>query len=315
MIRPFLIKNLVSCCLALFFSSLSFAQWPNRPVTLVVPFAAGGPSDIVGREIAQELQRSLGQPFLVDNRTGGGGAVGAQFVVRSAADGYTLLLRTGYPLAAINGGLGFDPNGDFAVIGIVGETPYFLVARSGAQLSSIALVQQVGRTRELSIATPGTATTSHVGAAIAAKMLGVRWSNVPYRGNAPMLTDLAGGHTDLAVVAASALASVPNLNVVPLAVMSTKRVASHPNIPTFTELGFSAVVVSDYHALMAPRGTSPLIVDRLHRAMVESQNLTVKLQSQGMVRVSYSSQESTELLKSDMELRRATVTAGLIKLD
>jgi tripartite-type tricarboxylate transporter receptor subunit TctC len=315
MIHAVAIKNFVVFCFALLLSSLATAQWPNRPVILVIPFPAGSTSDAIARELARDLQSSLGQTVLVENRVGSGGAIGAQSVARAAADGYTLLFRTGYPLRAINGGLGFDPDGDFATIGILGETPYFLVARAGTQLSSALIVQQLGRSRELQIAIPGYSSTAHLGAAIAAKMLGIRSVFVPYVGASPMLVDLAGGNADLAVVSGAALAGAPSLNIVPLAVMSTKRVASHPSIPTFTELGFPAVVLSDYHALMAPRGTPSSIIDRLHRVMAESQNVTTKIHSLGMTRATYSMQESMELLRSDAQLRRATVTTGLVKLE
>jgi tripartite-type tricarboxylate transporter receptor subunit TctC len=315
MVRADLIKHFILCCLALFFSNIATAQWPNRPVTMVVPVSPGAILDLVGRELSFDLQRYHGQPFLIENRIGEGGITAMQFVARSAADGYTLLFRANYPLAAINGGQGFDLIGDLTAIGIVGEMPYFLVARKGTQLSSISAVQQASRTRELNIGIGGYRTSSHVGAAVAAKIAGIRGTLVPYKSMDDAISEVSNGHVDLAVVNANTLKVKAELAIVPLAVMSTKRLASYPNVPTFSELGFPEVVVSDFYALMAPRATSSSIVASLYKAMSGSQNLTANIQSLGMIRVSYSPQESTDLLRSDMELRRAVVKTGLIKLD
>ncbi|MBR0665473.1 tripartite tricarboxylate transporter substrate binding protein [Roseomonas hellenica] len=264
--------------------------FPTQPIRLVVPFAAGGAVDLVGRLVGQGMAAGLGQPVVVENRTGASGAIGAQSVARAPADGHTLLMAPITSFAMLAGlpgnNLNLDLLRDFAPIGTVGAVPIVLVAANRLQVESVGALVALARRRPaaLSYASAGNGSTEHLAAELFAQQAGISLLHVPYRGGAPALADVLGGQVDLM------FATLPNtlqnggaLKI--LAIATAARSGAVPEVPTAAEAGFADFAVSSIYGLLAPAGTPAAVVDRLNRAMqaaVAQPELRARLQQQGV---------------------------------
>ena len=250
-------------------------SFPARPITIVVPFPAGGPTDTLGRVLADRMRTALGQSVIIENLTGAAGTIGSTHVARSAPDGYTLILGH-WQTHVVNGAtysLPFDVVADFAPIALIADCPMWLVGRTG--LAARNLRELVAWLKE----NPGKATVGIGGVGGGAdvvgtyfrKNTGTQFQFVPYRGAAPMMQDLLAGHIDLTFTqVASALAQVRSGQVKPYAVMAKSRWAEAPETPTSDEGGVPGLYASFWHGLWAPKGTPPNVVAILDRAVVES---------------------------------------------
>ena len=257
-------------------SRFAWAQsFPTRPITIVVPFPAGGPTDTLGRVLADRMKNALGQSVIIENLTGAGGTIGSTHVARSPPDGYTLILGH-WQTHVVNGAtftLPFDVVADFAPISLIADCPMWLVGRSG--LAAQSLPELIAWMKE----SPGKATVGIGGVGGGAdvvgtyfqKNTGARFQFVPYRGAAPMMQDLLAGHIDLTFTqVASALAQVRSGQVKAYAVMAKGRWAEAPDTPTSDEGGVPGLYASFWHGLWAPKGTPPNVIAELDRAVVES---------------------------------------------
>jgi tripartite-type tricarboxylate transporter receptor subunit TctC len=257
-------------------SGFAHAQsFPTRPITIVVPFPAGGPTDTLGRVLADRMKNSLGQSVIIENLTGAAGTIGSTHVVRSPPDGYTLILGH-WQTHVVNGAtftLPFDVVNDFAPIALIADCPTWLVGRSG--LAAQNLQELIAWMKE----NPGKATVGIGGAGGGAdvvgtyfqKNTGTRFQFVPYRGAAPMMQDLLAGHIDLTFTqVASALAQVRSGQVKAYAVMAKTRWAEAPDTPTSDEGGVTGLYASFWHGLWAPKGTPPKVIAKLDDAVIES---------------------------------------------
>ena len=250
-------------------------SFPTRPITIVVPFPAGGPTDTLGRVLADRMKNSLGQSVIIENLTGAAGTIGSTHVVRSAPDGYTLILGH-WQTHVVNGAtytLPFDVVNDFAPIALVADCPMWLVGRSGHAAQN--LQELITWMKE----SPGKATVGIGGVGGGAdvvgtyfqKNTGTRFQFVPYRGAAPMMQDLLAGHIDLTFTqVASALAQVRSGQVKAYAVMAKARWAEAPDTPTSDESGVTGLYASFWHGLWAPNATPANVIAKLDSAVIES---------------------------------------------
>ncbi|WP_019140338.1 tripartite tricarboxylate transporter substrate binding protein [Noviherbaspirillum massiliense] len=243
-------------------------NWPSKPITLVVPFAPGGTTDILGRIVAQKLGEELHQTVLVDNRPGAGGTIGAASVVRSPADGYTLFLATvAHTMApGIYKKLPYDFKKDMDPLGLVALTPNVLLVNPSVPVNSVSeLIAYIkANPGKVNYGSAGTGSTEHLSGALFRSMTGTDITHVPYKGGAPMMTDLVGGQIQMAIeTSPSAAPHVRGGRVKALAVTTKTRSGAYPGVPTMDEAGVKGYEVTTWFALMAPHGTPKAIEQRL----------------------------------------------------
>lgn len=247
-------------------------DWPTRPVTLVVPFAAGGTTDILARVIGQKLSENLGQPVVVDNRAGAGGTLGAAAVARAPADGQTLFMATvAHAMApGLYKNLSYDFIKDFEPIGLVATTPNVLLVHPSLPVKSVPelLAYIKAHPGEVNYGSAGPGSTEHLSGALFSARIGATMTHVPYKGGAPMMGDLMAGQIQMAIeTSPSASQPVRSGKVRALAVTSLQRSPLYPGVPTVDEAGVKGYEVNTWFALMAPRATSQAITKRLREAL------------------------------------------------
>jgi tripartite-type tricarboxylate transporter receptor subunit TctC len=257
-------------------SHIAKAQaYPSRPITIVVPFPAGGPTDALARILAERMRGPLGQPVIIENPTGAGGTIGTGRVARAAPDGYMVILGH-WATHVVNGAtyrLQYDVVKDFEPVSLVADCPWWIVARQA--LPAKDLTELVAWLKE----NPGKGTVGIVGVGSGADVLGTyfqqntatRFQFVPYRGAAPMIQDLVAGQLDLTFTqVASALAQVRSGQLKAYAVMAKTRWAATPDTPTIDEAGVPGLHASLWHGLWAPKGTPKDVITKLHAALVDT---------------------------------------------
>ena len=243
-------------------------QYPSRPVRIVVSFTAGGTTDIIARLVGQQLSERWGQPVVIDNRPGAGGNIGTEHVARSAPDGYTLLVGSVGPLAvnvSLYRNLPYDPRRDFAAVTLLAGVPNVLVVRSEAPIRDIASLVGEAKRRpgQVSYASTGSGTSSHLSGVMLDGMAGINTVHVPYRG-AVALNDLLAGRVDfMFATIPSVIEQIRSGRLRPLAVTSTERSRSMPEVPTMVESGYPEFDASSWFGIVAPAGTPPAIVKRI----------------------------------------------------
>jgi tripartite-type tricarboxylate transporter receptor subunit TctC len=269
-------------------------SWPQRPVTLVVPFAPGGPVDNVARPVADGLRRRLGQPVIIENRAGAGGVVGTRAVAQARPDGQTLLVGSPGPLtiAPAAGGADVpDPLRALAPIALIAESPQVLVVANTVPATSLAEFVALARARPgaLNMGSAGIGTTPHLAMELLASVAGARFEHVPYRGTGAALPDLVGGKIDgLFGDISAVLPLVTSGRVRALALAGQARSPLAPDIPSSTELAFPTLQVRNWQALLAPAGTPDAVLRRAAAALAEAlEDETVRdaLTRQGAVAV------------------------------
>lgn len=263
-------RLLLAAALAAFLPCFAFAQgYPNKAITMVVPFAAGGPTDTLARIFAAALQQRLGQTVVVENTTGAAGTIGTGRIVRSAPDGYTLGIGH-WSTHVVNGAiypLQFDLLNDFEPVSLIASNPQLLVAKKAIPAKDLKeLVAWVKANQDkISAGTAGAGAASHVSGVYFQSVTNTKFTFVPYRGTGPALQDLVAGNIDLMFdQAASALPQVRNGNVHAFAVTAKTRLASEPNIPTVDEAGLPNFYIAVWHAFWLPKGTPKDIVMKMN---------------------------------------------------
>jgi tripartite-type tricarboxylate transporter receptor subunit TctC len=270
--------QIVSTAAAVVLSTLLPAgaqDYPNQPVKLVVPFPAGGGTDALARWFAKGLEAKFGQPFVVENRAGSGTTLGAGFVARAAADGYTIMLGTSstYAIAPnVYKKVPFDTAKDFAPIALVAEVPFVLVVNPSLPVKSVAELVALVKSKAgaMSYASAGIGTQHHVNAELLKTLTGIQMTHVPYRGGGPALQDVIAGHVPIYFGDVSTVMPLARAGKVrALALTISQRLDAFPEVPTMHEAGITNYNASAWQAFVAPAGTSPAIVARLNQALLE----------------------------------------------
>lgn len=269
-------KIVLGFALCLSFASV-FAQlqdWPSKPIRLIVPFPAGGPTDLVAREAANILREEFKQSVVVDNKPGGNGVLGLNLLAKSTADGYTLgLLPITVSIAPHLGNAPFDPYKDFAPITNMASMTPIVVANHNAPFHTLAEMAAYAKANpeKLAYGTPGVATVPHLAAELFQLQSGTRLNHVPYKGATQQIQDLIGGVTwlDFQSSLVVALPQVKADRIQALAVLSDKRSALLPHVPTAKESGYPGLVVSPWFGIGAPAGTPAELVQKVHLAITK----------------------------------------------
>ncbi|WP_232076941.1 Bug family tripartite tricarboxylate transporter substrate binding protein [Variovorax sp. PBL-E5] len=289
--------------------SHAHAEFPQKPLRLIVPFTAGGAADIMARGLAKGLQADLGQQVIVDNRGGAGGISAADAVAKAPADGYTLLFGT-MGTQAINPALyrqlPYDPVRDFAPVGLTHLTPRVLVVDARLPVTNVAELIALAKKKpgSLTYGSAGSGSSGHLSGALFESMAGVRLLHVPYKGSAPLLTDLLGGRIDMAFDSYTVYAPhIQTGRVRALAVTSIKRMGALPDVPTLSESGLAGYDVSNWLGVFAPGKTAPAIIARLNAALVHTMAdpaLRRQLTALGIEPESSSPEALAALLRTDI---------------
>lgn len=258
--------------LALSASATVGQTFPERPVRLVIPFAAGGALDVIGRPVAEQFQRITGQPMVLENRAGAAGTIAADHVAKARPDGYTLFMATSGPVTvapSLFPTLPYDPQRDLLPITYLVNMPnaLFAVPSAGNDLASVLAAARAAP-GSISFGYPGTASQGHLALALMSQATGTEFLAVSYRGAALVLNDMIAGTVSLTFTTyATARGLLADGRVRPIAVAAAARTASMPNVPTFAELGFPTVEVPLWAGIMAPRGTPDAVIARLNEAL------------------------------------------------
>lgn len=263
-------KSFVGVALAA--ASIAAAAFPTKPITIVVPYAAGGSTDVLARVLAESLTRDLGQPVIVDNVGGAGGTIGTTKVVRASNDGHTILLHNmGIATApALYSKLPFDVTKDLEPISLVGDVPMILVGNKNFAPSTLSDLIKLMKAKpgEVKFSHAGIGATSHLCAMLITQTTGTTVTMVPYRGTGPALQDLVAGNVDL--ICDQPVATGPHIKSGALKAyaMATKvRISTMPEVPTFAESGMPGFELAVWHGIYAPKGTSPDKIQRLNKAV------------------------------------------------
>ncbi|AVQ85005.1 MULTISPECIES: Bug family tripartite tricarboxylate transporter substrate binding protein [Variovorax] len=257
--------------------ALAQDTYPSRPITLVVPFPAGGVTDVVARELAHRMATALGQPVVVDNRAGAGGNIGTQAVARAAPDGYTLGVLTVSALSIgphLSRKLPFDPARDFTPITNLVNTPGAVIAGPGAPFNTFAEFVRYAKANpgKVTYASVGPGSIPHLSAEILAKATRVDMVHVPYKGAAPAMQDLLANHIDLSFETslATTMTYHANKRIKVLAITGPSRVSVLPDVPTVAESGYPGFGVQGWFGFFGPRGLSPANVEKLNKAAAQA---------------------------------------------
>jgi len=276
---------LLAFCLLVDTDAARADDYPNRPVTLIVPYPAGGGADAVGRLIAQKLSTALGQQVIVENRPGAGSVLGTRAAAKAAPDGYTVaMVLTGISLPQ---NLGFDISRDFAPIGLIASTPIVVMAHPSFPGTSLADVIALAKKEpgKINAGTPPPPTLNYFAAELFKVMTGADITIVTYKGTGPLTNDLVGGHVPLAFnTITAALGNIQAGTIKPIAVAAGKRSAALPDVPTSAEAGLPGFEAVIYYGISAPAGTPRPIIERLSkelRAIVTSDETSQRLIENG----------------------------------
>jgi tripartite-type tricarboxylate transporter receptor subunit TctC len=306
--------NLRLCALPLLLllASITRAQdYPAKPVKIVVPYSAGGNADILGRTLAQKLGDALKQPFVVENRAGANGGIGTDFVAKSPADGYTLLVTASGPFTVnptLYKSVPYDPVKDFAPISECAVYQYVLVTLASSPWKSIDDIVAAARARPgaVSYGSTGVGGGNHLSGELFALATGTQLTHVPYKGSAPALADLLGGQ--LSMMFDTVITSVPQIRAGKLrafAVSSAKRASSLPEVPTMQEAGIKGFDISQWQGFLAPAGTPKAIIERLNAETIKamrSADVHERIAVQGGNEiVTGTPEEFSALIRSDLQ--------------
>ena len=307
------------------FAAAAFAQaYPGKPVRIIVPYSAGGGTDIVARAVGQKLSEAWGQSVIVDNRAGASGMIGAEAVAKAPADGYTLLMATP-PEVAVNqhlyGKIGYRPERDFAPITLVAVTPLVIAVHPGVPARNIQELVALARAKPgtLAYATPGTGSTQHLTGEMLMAAAGIQLVHVPYKGAGQSIPDVMGGQVPVGIyglLTISQQAKAGRLRV--LAVTALKRSSTAPDLPTLAESGFPGFDTSLWFGLLAPAGTSQDVIGRVHAETLRALKLpdvVERIASQGADIVGNGPAEFAAFIAAESAKYAGIIRQAGVKLD
>ena len=297
-------------------------DWPNRVVRFIVPFAAGGPTDIVARVVTEQLSKIWGQQAVIENRGGAGTNIGNEMVARSDPDGYTVLFATAS--LAVNRSLyrslSYDPIADFAAVSLVSRFSLFMFVPNSLPTKSVMEFVAYAKAYpgKLTLASPGTGSTPHLAGELLKQMAGIEMTHVPYRGASPALNDLIPGRVDCYFGSGVLLENMRSGQLRGLAVTGAKRDPVAPELPTIAEAGVPGYEVTSWHGLFVPARTPPEIVRKISVdtiAALADPVVKSKLEQAGYMVVGSSPDELQTLLKSEIDKWSAFIKRSGIKIN
>lgn len=321
--RSLLLFRAALCVLALF-SSLALAQtYPAKPITLVVPFAPGGGTDSIARDIARSLGEKLGQTVIVDNKGGGGGSIGANAVAKAQADGYTLLFATSTFVtnAAAEAVASYSVEKDFAPISMIGRGPLLVVASKDLNVKTIAQLRALGQSRPqgLDYCSAGNGSINHLAGELFRQKTQLNLTHIPYKGSGPATMDLLAGRVQLFFATVPTILSyVRDDRVELLAVTGKTRSTLFPATPTMSESGVNDFNITTWWGVLAPANTPKAVVEKLNHAINEAaanEAVRKRLLSEGADTFSGTPAEFQTILASELGLWRGVVKSAGLKLD
>jgi tripartite-type tricarboxylate transporter receptor subunit TctC len=284
-------------------------SWPRQPVTLVVPFVAGGPTDGMARVLAQKLGERLGQQVIVDNKGGAGGNIAAEFVAKAPADGYTLFFGTTGTMAinpSLYAKLRYDPVKDFAPVSLMATTMNVLVVNPQVPAKSVTDLVKLAKATpgELTFGSAGNGSSNHLSGELLRSAAGIQINHIPYKGSAPALIDLLGGRlTMMFDTIAQQTQNIASGKVRALAVTGPKRSPLLPDVPTVQEAGLKDFDVTIWYGVLAPAATPAAVVERLNReivAVMSTEEMKKQMQADGAEAKPTSQAEFAALIRHDL---------------
>ncbi len=313
---------LVTPFLVSFFSVSFAATYPNKPITLVVPFVAGGGTDSIARDLAKNLSEGLGQSIIVDNRGGGGGAIGAQYVAKAEPDGYTLLFVTSTFVthSATETSPTYDVDKDFAPISLLGRGPLMVVANKESSLKTInQLVQKAKQSPgEINFCSAGLGSINHLSGELFEQKTNIQMTHIPYKGSGPATLDLLAGRVQVFFATIpTILQYVETGRVTLLAMTSEKRSSLFPNTPTVIESGIPGFEITTWWGVVAPAGTPNDIILKLNQEIQKAANknpLKARLLKEGAQIYQTTPSEMKKILSKELIQWRSVVSATEIKV-
>jgi tripartite-type tricarboxylate transporter receptor subunit TctC len=300
------------------------SDYPNKPVTMIVGFPPGTATDSVGRVLGERLAQRLGKPFVIDNKPGQGGSIGAAAAARAAPDGYTLLISATAPLATnphLYAKLSYDPLRDFAPIGLHSWLPYALVVNSNSRINTFQefMARAKAQPGAMSYASIGNGTTSHLLMTMLMQSTGVKLNHIPYKGSAQAQTDLIGGQVDMTFdTLVSVMPHVKSGKLKPLAVSTLGRSKYAPEIPTLNELGVTGFDAGAWLGMLAPAGTPQPIIDKLNRelnAILDEPETQKRLLAMGSELLKSTPEEFATHMRSEYEKWGKLVRESGVKIE
>jgi tripartite-type tricarboxylate transporter receptor subunit TctC len=313
-------RLLAGCAAALVAGHVHAQAWPSKPVRIVIPFASGGPTDIVARLVGQKLNEMLGQPMVVESRAGAGGNIGTAAVAKSAPDGYTVLLTSS--AYAVNVSLsadpGYTPERDFLPAIVVCKQANLIFVHPSLPAKTLAELLALAKTRKLAFASPGSGTTPHLTAENLFNVISkLDMTPIHFRGAGPAITAVVGNEPPVGAGAVSTpLPHVKGGRLRPIAVSSAKRVAALPDVPTFAEAGFPGVEDDTWIGMLFPAGTPPAIVQKLNESVnqaLQQADFREKLDTLAFEPVGGTPQQFADYIKVEIAKWGKVVRAGNIK--
>lgn len=282
--------------------------WPEHEIVFIVPYAAGGPTDILARLVGQKLQEQFGQSVIIENKPGGNGSIGAVAAARAEADGYTIYLggiSTMSVAPALSAELPYDPNADFAPVSLLSRQSVLLMASPDFPAKTLAdyIAAAKADPGGVSYATSGNGTSGHMAAELFQLAAGVKLNHIPYKGSSPALNDLMGSQVNS--MFGTMLAAVPNVRsgaIKAIAVSGETRSAALPDVPTFAEQGLSDYEPGSWNGIYVPDGTPPDVISKLNAAIavaLESKDLAEKLAADGSVPAHSTPEALADLMRAE----------------
>ena len=298
--------------------------YPTKPVRMVIGFAPGGGTDIVGRLLAQKLSEALGQPFTVENKPGATGMIGAKQVAAAPADGYVLLMGHVNSQAIAPGLMErplYDPIKDFAPVTYVGFVPNVLVVNPALPVRTVSELVTLAKSRPkgLSFASPGVGSTNHLAGEMLRQATGAPLVHVPYKGSSPAIVDLLGGQVDMNFDAMSSITAYLKAGRMrALAVTTPQRDPDLPDVPTMIELGFKTLNVTNWYGVVAPAGTPADVVDKLHGELsriLQTTEVVGKLTELGVRREAMSSEKFGQFIRAEVAKYREVARLTGVRME